>query len=76
MREMEFKMERRGLVEVGQVLPVTESKLPNSYYYTLGRSYAMSGNYKLTERLSSKEGMVKDIKETEKGFYVVMEFDE
>ena len=76
MRQEEFKMEREGLVTKGQVLPITESKLPNSYYYTLGRSYAMSANFKITERISSSEGKVVDIKETEKGFYVVVEFDE
>lgn len=69
-------MERNGLVEIGQILPVEESKLPNSYYYTLGKAYAMSGNYKITERLKSTEGKVVDIKENSKGFYVVMEFDE
>lgn len=76
MRQEEFKMEREGLVTKGQVLPITESKLPNSYYYTLGRSYAMSANFKITERISSSEGKVVDIKKTEKGFYVVVEFDE
>ena len=40
MRQEEFKMERTGLVEIGQVIPITEGKLPNSYYYTLGKAYA------------------------------------
>ena len=39
MRREEFKMERTGLLEVGDVLPITEGKLPNSYYYTLGKGY-------------------------------------
>ena len=76
MRQMEFKMERQNLVEVGQILAVTESKLPNSYYYTLEHAYAMSGNYTTLERLQSREGKVVDIKETPKGFFVTMEFDE
>ena len=76
MRQMEFKMERQNLVEIGQVLPVVESKLPNSYYSTMGRAYAMSGNYTTLERLKSTEGKVVDIKETPKGFFVTVEFDE
>lgn len=76
MRQEEFKMERTGLVEIGQVLPITEGKLPGSYYYTLGRAYAMSANFPVGNRIKSTEGKVADIKETEKGFFVTVEFDE
>lgn len=76
MRQMEFKMERQGLTKVGDRLSVTEGKLPMSYYYTLEHAIAMSGNYEVSERLKSTEGVVVDIKETEKGFFVTMEFDE
>ena len=76
MRRMEFKMERLGLLEVGDVLPVTEGKLPTSYYYTLGKAYAMSANYKANERLKSTEGTVVAVEETPKGYFVTVEFDE
>lgn len=76
MREMEFKMERPGLLEVGDVLPVTEGKLPTSYYYTLGRAFAMSANYPFSERLVSREGKVVDVRETPRGFFVTVAFDE
>ena len=73
MRRMEFKMERPGLTKVGDHLKVTESKLPTSYYYTIEHAIAMSGNY---VRLKSREGDVVDVRETEKGYFVTMEFDE
>lgn len=76
MRRMEFKMERLGLLEVGDVLPVTEGKLPSSYYYTLGKAYAMSANYSFNERLKSSEGKVVHVEETPKGYFVTVEFDE
>lgn len=76
MRRMEFKMERLGLLEVGDILPVTEGKLPSAYYYTLGKAYAMSANYKFSERLKSKEGKVVEVEETSKGYFVTVEFDE
>ena len=76
MRLMEFKMERTGLLKEGDILPVTESRLPNSWYYTLGKAYAMSANYTVRERLKSAEGKVVEVKETPKGYYVIVEFDE
>ena len=69
-------MERPGLTKVGDHLKVTESKLSTSYYYTIEHAIAMSGNYVVSERLKSREGDVVDVRETEKGYFVTMEFDE
>jgi hypothetical protein len=69
-------MERTGLLEVGDVLPITEGRLPNSYYYTLGKAYAMSANYPVSNRIKSTEGTVVEVKDTEKGYFVTVEFDE
>ena len=76
MREMEFKMERENLVEIGQEVEITEGRLPSSYYYTLEPAVAMSANYAFRDRLKSTKGIVKNIHETERGFFVTVEFDE
>lgn len=76
MRKMEFKMERQGLLEVGQKITVTEGVLPSNYYYTIDPSLAMSPNIPFRYRLKSKEGVVTDIVENARGFYVTAEFDE
>lgn len=75
-RTMEFKMERQGLLEVGQKVTVTEGVLPSNYYYTIDPSLAMSGNYPFSERMLAREGIVTDIKQTPSGFYVTCEFEE
>ena len=76
MRRMEFKMERPGLLEVGEKITVTEGLLPSNYYYTIDPSLAMSANIPFRNRLKSKEGVVVNIEENARGFYVTAEFDE
>lgn len=76
MRTMEFTMVRSGLVKTGDRVEVSEGKVAANYYYTIEPAVAMSANYSKTERLQSTEGIVKEIKETPRGFFVVVEFDE
>ena len=76
MRRMEFKMERPGLLEVGQRITVTEGLLPSNYDYTIDPSLAMSVNIPFRNRLKSREGVVVDVVENTRGFYVTAEFDE
>lgn len=76
MRQMEFKMEREGLVKAGDVITVTEGLLPSNYYYTIDPSLAMSGNIPFNQRLISRKGTVVSVIENPRGFYVTVEFDE
>lgn len=76
MREIEFKMEREGLLVEGQKVSITEGVLPSNYYYTIDPSLAMSGNYPFPERLLAREGIVTAIRENERGFYVTVRFDD
>ena len=75
LREMEFKMERQGLVNIGDKVEVIEREGFN-YSYIIEPAVAMSGCYKHRDRLKSREGIVKDIRENSRGFYVIVEFDE
>ena len=76
MRSMEFKMERPGLITVGESITVTEGLLPSNYYYTIDPALAMSGNYPFTERMLARKGVVTKVEERASGFYVTAEFDE
>jgi hypothetical protein len=76
MRRIEFKMERPGFLEVGQKITVTEGVLPSNYYYTIDPSLAMSPNIPFRDRLKSKEGIVADIIQNARGYYVLADFDE
>ncbi|MEG1459285.1 MAG: hypothetical protein RSB37_04420 [Acetivibrio sp.] len=76
MRIMEFKMERPGLVKEGQEVEILERSSPVNYHYIIEPAVAMSGCYLEQERLKSEKGVIKEIKETETGFYVRVAFDE
>ena len=75
-KEIVFKMERPGLVKEGQVVEVSESVTPVNVNYMIEPAVAMSGLFKFTERLKSRKGIVKEIVENERGYYVTVEFDE
>lgn len=76
MRQMEFTMSRPNLLKAGDVVEITEGRLPSSFYYTIEPAVAMSGNYSTPERLKSRKGVVKEVGETDRGYYVLAEFDE
>jgi hypothetical protein len=76
MREIEFKMEREGLLHRGDKVTVSEGILPSTYYYTVNPSLAMSGNFPFSQRLLEREGVVTRIEETERGYYVSVRFGE
>ena len=61
---------------LGQQVTITEGALPTSYYYIIDPSLAMSGNYQFRERLKTREGVVSNIEENPRGYYVTVDFDE
>ena len=76
MREEQFKMERKGLLEEGQEVKVTERVNGSLYSYIVEPSVAMSGIYRSNQRIKPDKGIINQIKETERGFYLVVGFDE
>ena len=68
--------EQAYLVKQGDEVEITEGKLPSSYYYTIEPAVAMSGNYSTPDRLKSRHGVVKEVGETSRGYYVLAEFED
>lgn len=69
-------MERENLVKAGDEVVITEGELPSSWYYTIEPAVAMSRNYKFSERIKSRKGIVEGIEKTDRGFFVKVIFDE
>ena len=76
MRTVEFKMERQGLVNVGDQVKIIEREGTSSYSYIIDPAVAMSGCFAARDRIKSEYGIVQDIRENARGFYVVVDFDE
>ncbi len=76
MRTETFKMERPNLVKAGDEVKIIERPGTSSYSYIIDPAVAMSGCYKAKERIKSQYGIVKEVQENDRGFYVIVEFDE
>ena len=75
MRQVEFKMERQGLFNIGDKVEIIEREGVN-YSYIIEPAVAMSGCFSSRNRLKSREGIIRDIQENDRGFYVIVDFDE
>lgn len=76
MRLIEFKMERPGLVTAGDRVQIIEREGTSSYSYIIDPAVAMSGCYVGRDRIKSDHGIVKEVKHNDRGYYVIVEFDE
>lgn len=56
MRQEQFKMERQGLIRVGDVVEISEFQSYMNYSYIIEPAVAMSGCYKNSERIKAKTG--------------------
>ena len=76
MRTIEFKMERPGLVKASDEVSIIEREGTSSYSYIIDPAVAMSGCYTGRDRIKSDHGIVKEVKHDDRGYYVIVEFDE
>lgn len=75
MRLEPFTMER-DILNVGEEVTVTESKLPRAWYYTIEPAAAMSGNYGPSERIRSQKGIIRKKELSGTTWTITVEFDE
>ena len=76
MRQEKFKMERQGLIEIGDEIEISEYQSFMNYSYIIEPAVAMSGCFKNAERIKAKEGVIINIEHTPRGYMVTAEFEE
>ena len=76
MRQEKFKMERQGLIHIGDEVEISEFQSYMNYSYIIEPAVAMSGCFKGNQRIKSKEGVIVNIEDTPRGFIVTAEFEE
>lgn len=69
MRQEQFKMERQGLIKVGDVVEISEFQSYMNYSYIIEPAVAMSGCYKNSERIKSKNWRDQKNRPHTKGIY-------
>ncbi|MBR5510407.1 MAG: hypothetical protein IKV59_10170 [Lachnospiraceae bacterium] len=78
IKKMEFRMERAGLIQVGDKVSLKEDTSSTMagimYYYTIRDAVAMSNNIK--QRLKNLEGIVSAIDAKESYWTVTVDIDE
>lgn len=78
IRKMEFRMERAGLIQVGDQVKLKEDTASTMagimYYYTIRDAVAMSNNTK--KRLKKLEGTVSAIDDKESYWTVTVDMEE
>lgn len=78
IRKMEFRMERAGLIQVGDQVKLKEDTSSTMaglmYYYSIIPAVAMSNNTK--KPLKNKEGVVSDIQSMESYWTVTVDIEE
>lgn len=80
MKKIEFKMEREGLLHIGDEVEVEEEHLLTlqgmMVYYTIIPALAMSNNIKQSDALKIFKGKVVDIRPYGSASFVDVEFEE
>ena len=78
IRKMEFRMERAGLIQVGDHVELKEDTASTMavvmYYYTIKDAVAMSNNTK--DRLKNTEGIVSAVDARESYWTVTVDIEE